>query len=243
MAHDPLRISVTGRLQPPSNANLIGTDHLGRDLFSRVVYGSRLSLLVGVVVVLISTTGGIVLGLVGGYTKTLGNVVMRLVDGMMAFPGIVLALALVAALGSSLTNVIVALAIVYVPRVARVVHAAVLSQKSLDYVTAAEGLGANASRVMFRHLLPNSIPPVIIQSTFIFAYAIIGEASLSFLGVGVPPGTPTWGAILNEGRAYMQQAPWIVLFPGGAIFVVVLGLNLLGDGLRDLLDPRLRGVE
>lgn len=240
--HDPSFIAIRERLQPPSlsSGHLLGTDHLGRDIFSRMLYGARVSVIVGASVVILSSLIGIVIGLFGGYSRRFGNFLMRIIDGVMAFPEIVFALALIAALGSSLTNVIIALTFVYVPRVARVVHACTLALRNQEFVLAAEALGGGTMRVAFRHILPNTLGPVVVQGTFIFAYAVISEASLTFLGVGLPPGTASWGVILAEGRNYLLDAPWITTFPGLAIFLLVLNLNILGDGLRDLLDPRSR---
>lgn len=237
---DPGSVAMRNRFAEPSAASLFGTDHLGRDLLSRVIYGARLSMLVGTFVTLIACGAGVLVGLIGGYSRYLGNVLMRVVDGLLALPGIILALALIAVFGSNSVNVVLALGFVFIPRVARVVHGVVMELKQRDYVTAAVALGAKDRRVIARHLLPNAMGPVIVQASFIFANAVISEAGLSFLGVGVPAGTPSWGSILSEGRLYMQTAPWITLFPGIAIFVTVLSLNILGDAVRDQLDPRLR---
>lgn len=235
---DPQLINVRARLIAPGGEFLLGTDHLGRDLLARVLYGARVSLLVGVSVTLGATAGGIVLGLLGGYgNRLVSSLIMRVIDGMMAFPGILLALALVAVLGPRLSNTILALSIVYTPRMARVVQAAVLQTKVRDYVEAAVALGARQTRVMMRHILPSVVTSILVQGTFAFAYAVIAEAGLSFLGVGAPPDIPTWGNILSTGRSHMLVAPWITLIPGLAIFVTVMALNLLGDGLRDLTDP------
>lgn len=239
---DPQRIDVKARLAPPNPSHWMGTDDVGRDVWSRVVYGTRLSMVVGGTVVLFSFTGGIVFGLLGGYYRPLDNVLMRIMDGFMAFPGIILAIALMASLGPSVLNVIVALGIVYVPRVARIVRGSVLVIRETPYVEAALALGVPDLIVLGRHVLPNCLSPVIVQGTFIFAAAVLGEAALSFLGVGVPPQIPSWGNVLAEGRLYLQQAPWLTLFPGAAIMGCILGLNLFGDGLRDLLDPKMQGV-
>lgn len=239
---DPQRIDVKARLAPPNPSHWMGTDDVGRDVWSRVVYGTRLSMVVGGTVVLFSFTGGIVFGLLGGYYRPLDNVLMRIMDGFMAFPGIILAIALMASLGPSVLNVIVALGIVYVPRVARIVRGSVLVIRETPYVEAALALGVPDLIVLGRHVLPNCLSPVIVQGTFIFAAAVLGEAALSFLGVGVPPQIPSWGNVLAEGRLYLQQAPWLTLFPGAAIMACILGLNLFGDGLRDLLDPKMQGV-
>ena len=239
---EPQRLDVQARLAPPTPAHWMGTDDVGRDVWSRVVHGTRLSMVVGGAVVLLSFVGGIAFGLLGGYYRPLDNVLMRIMDGFMAFPGIILAIALMASLGPSVVNVILALGIVYVPRVARIVRGSVLVIRETPYVEAALALGVSDPVVLARHVLPNCLSPVIVQGTFIFAAAVLGEAALSFLGVGVPPQIPSWGNVMAEGRLYLQQAPWLTLFPGAAIMACILGLNLFGDGLRDLLDPKMQGV-
>jgi peptide/nickel transport system permease protein len=197
---------------------------------------------VGGLVVLLAVAAGLLVGLLAGYYRALDNVLMRVMDGLMAFPAILLAIALMASLGPSLRNVVVALGVVYTPRIARIVRGSVLVVRELPYVEAARAAGASDLAILRRHVLPNCLSPVIVQGTFIFALAVLGEAALSFLGVGAPPAAPSWGNILAEGRLYMQQAPWLVLAPGVAIMATILGLNLFGDGLRDALDPKLRGV-
>ena len=239
---EPQLLDVKARLAPPNPTHWMGTDDVGRDVWSRVVYGTRLSMLVGGVVMLFSFVGGIIFGLLGGYYRPLDNVLMRIMDGFMAFPPIILAIALMASLGPSVVNVIVALGVVYVPRVARIVRGSVLVIRETPYVEAALALGVPDLIVLLRHSLPNCLSPVIVQGTFIFAAAVLGEAALSFLGVGVPPQIPSWGNVLAEGRLYLQQAPWLTLFPGAAIMGCILGLNLFGDGLRDLLDPKMQSV-
>jgi peptide/nickel transport system permease protein len=242
IAGDPGHMDVAGRLKAPSRAHWFGTDDVGRDVWSRVVYGARLSLLVGAAVVLFSFAVGVTCGLVAGFYRRLDNPVMRVMDGLMAFPAIVLAIALMAALGASVVNVIVAIGVVYSPRVARVVRGSVLVIRETSYVEAARALGAADLVLMARHVLPNCLSPVIVQASFVFAAAVLTEAALSFLGVGVPPYVPSWGVILAEGRLYIQQAPWLVIYPGVAIMLTIFGLNLFGDGLRDLLDPKIRGL-
>ena len=242
LAGDPLRIDVARRLTAPGQTHWFGTDDVGRDVWSRVVYGARLSLLVGAAVVALSFVMGLGCGLIAGYYRRLDNLVMRVMDGLMAFPAIILAIALMASLGPSVLNVIVAIGIVYAPRVARIVRGSVLVIRETAYVEAARALGASDVVVIARHVLPTCLSPVIVQASFVFAAAVLTEAALSFLGVGVPPYVPSWGNILAEGRLYLQQAPWLVLYPGAAIMLTIFGLNLLGDGLRDLLDPRLRGI-
>ena len=239
---EPQRLDVQARLAPPTASHWMGTDDVGRDVWSRVIHGTRLSMIVGGAVVALSFVGGIVFGLLGGYYRPLDNVLMRIMDGFMAFPGIILAIAMMASLGPSVVNVIVALGIVYVPRVARIVRGSVLVIRETPYVEAALALGVPDLIVLRRHVLPNCLSPVIVQGTFIFAAAVLGEAALSFLGVGVPPQIPSWGNVLAEGRLYLQQAPWLTLFPGAAIMGCILGLNLFGDGLRDLLDPKMQGL-
>jgi peptide/nickel transport system permease protein len=240
---DPQRLDVKARLAAPSAVHWFGTDDVGRDVWSRVIHGARLSMLVGGSVVLFAVVAGLFFGLLGGYYPALDNVLMRVMDGLMAFPGIILAIALMASLGPSVVNVIIALGVVYVPRVARIVRGSVLVIRETPYVEAARALGVPDFAVLIRHVLPNCVSPVIVQVTFIFAAAVLGEAALSFLGVGIPPQIPSWGNVLGEGRLYLQQAPWLTLFPGAAIMACILGLNLFGDGLRDLLDPKLKGVQ
>ena len=241
VAGNPTRMDVASRLAPPSALHWFGTDDVGRDVFSRVIHGARLSLLVGSAVVAFSLVVGVSCGLIAGYYRRLDNAVMRVMDGLMAFPAIILAIALMAALGPSVTNVVVAIGVVYSPRVARVVRGSVLVIRETAYVEAARALGAADATLIGRHVLPNCLSPVIVQGSFVFAAAVLTEAALSFLGVGVPPFVPSWGNILSDGRLYLQQAPWLVLYPGAAIMMTILGLNLFGDGLRDLLDPKLAG--
>lgn len=240
--YDPLDIDVMRRLSGPSLGHPFGTDNAGRDVLSRVIFGARVSLLVGGLVVLCSAGAGVLVGLSAGYFVRMDRVLMRIMDGLMAFPSILLAIALMAALGAKLSNVIIALAIVYTPRVARVVRSVTLVARELDYVHAAQALGASDARKLFRHILPNCLAPVIVQGTFVFAESVLAEAALSFLGVGLPPYVPSWGSIITAGRMFMETAPWMTVAPGLAILVTVLGLNLLGDGLRDLADPRLRNA-
>lgn len=236
----PNDFDVVNRLQPPTIERPFGTDDLGRDIFARVIFGARISLLVGFSVSAACLVVGGLFGLLAGYYRRVDGVLMRVMDGFMSFPNIVLAILLMASLGASLQNIVIALSITYMPRMARVVRGAVLQVREQVYVEAASALGARDHRLLGRHILPNAISPIIVQWTFIFAYAILGEASLSFLGVGVPPDIPTWGTILSEGRVYIQRAPWMTVLPGLAILWTVLGLNLMGDGVRDMLDPRLR---
>jgi peptide/nickel transport system permease protein len=238
--HNPLLVRPEIRLSPPGAEHRFGTDNFGRDLYSRTVYGARLSLMVGGMVALLAGLAGTALGLLGGYYPRVDLVLMRIMDGMMAFPGIVLAVGIMAALGPRVTNVIVAISIVQTPRVVRVVRSVVLSLREMQYVEAARCMGVSDWRMLFRHILPNCISPLVVQCTFIFSEAVLGEASLSFLGVGAPPEIPSWGVILGEARLYIRNAPWMMFLPGSALTVTVLALNLLGDGIRDWLDPRLR---
>ncbi|AZO30649.1 MULTISPECIES: ABC transporter permease [unclassified Mesorhizobium] len=235
----PSKLSIASRLHPPSLDHLFGTDDLGRDVFTRMLYAARTSLSVGFAVVVLSSIIGTILGLTAGYFKRLDTPVSRLIDAVMAFPDILLAIALVAALGPTAVNVVVALGIVYAPRIARVVRASTLVIRELPYVEAARALGVPTPVILIRHVLRNVTSPLLVQATFIFANAILAEAGLSFLGVGISPDIPTWGTMIATGRQYMDQAGWVMMFPGAAIVVTVLSLQLLGDGLRDLLDPRL----
>jgi len=238
--YTPDEMNVDYRLLGPSAFHLMGTDEFGRDLFSRVLYGARNSLFVAFFIVVVAVGLGLVFGLLAGYYPRVDSIIMRVMDGLMAFPGIVLAIAMMGAMGPSMVNVIVALGIVYTPRVARVVRSFILTVRESQYIEAARSIGAMDLRILLRHILPNCISPIVVQASFIFSYAILGEAALSFLGVGVPATLPSWGNILSEGRVYMQIAPWLTVFPGLSIMITVLGLNMMGDGLRDYLDPRLQ---
>ena len=239
---DPNRISVRNRLAAPGDGSLLGRDYLGRDLWSRMVYGSRISLIVGASAAALSALGGTLVGLIGGYSRgRAGVLLMRVVDTIMSFPATLLALSLMAVLGQRVSNIVIALSVTYVPRIARVVHASTLQIRELDYVTSALAIGVGTLRLLLRHILPNAIGPLFVQTSFIFAYAVIAESGLSFIGVGVPVGTPSWGSILADGRSFLLSAPWIMMCAGAAIFVLVLSLNIIGDALRDKLDPRLSG--
>ena len=237
--HNPVQVRARFRFRAPSLDAYFGTDNFGRDIFTRVVYGARLSIMIGFATVATTAVVGTAIGLLAGYFRRFDNILMRVMDALMAFPTILLALALAAALGPSAVNIVIALSAVYIPRVARVVRASVLVVREADYVHAAHAVGASHLRIMVEHILPNSMAPLMVQLTFVFAYAVIAEAVLSFLGVGPPPPTPSWGNIIAEGKDYIREAAWITLFPGIAIAMTVLGLNLLGDGLRDVLDPRM----
>ncbi|MBU1312467.1 MULTISPECIES: ABC transporter permease [Pseudorhizobium] len=238
--YSPSKLSIVNRLKPPSEVYWFGTDEFGRDVFSRTIFAGRLSLLVGAAVVTLSALIGVTLGLLAGFFKRLDTPIARLIDAMMAFPDILLAIALVAALGPSLTTVIIALAIVYAPRLARIVRASTLVIRELPYVEAAQALGISTFHIMTRHVLRNLVSPILVQGTFLFASAMLAEAGLSFLGLGVSPEVPTWGTMIAAGRQYIGQADWMTLFPGIAIILAVLSLQMVGDGLRDMLDPKLR---
>ncbi len=238
--YDPMRSNFRARLAPPSMLHWFGTDHFGRDLLSRVIYGGRASLEIGVLVVLLTGIAGTAIGAIAGYFRRLDNLLMRLMDALMAFPAILLAIVISAVLGSSIINVVIALSIATAPHTARIVRASVLVVREMEYVEAARALGASDLRVLFGHVLINSLAPLIVRLTYVFAIAILAEAVLSYIGVGPPPPTPTFGNIIAGERDFMESAPWTVLFPGLAIVISVLGLNLLGDGLRDVLDPRMK---
>jgi peptide/nickel transport system permease protein len=243
VAGDPNAMNVRMRNLPPSATHWFGTDALGRDLFLRVVYGSRISLAVSTAVALLCLVVGTFLGVVAGYFGGwIDNVLSRIMDSLMAFPSILLALGVMASLGASLENVVIALSLVYAPRVARVARAPVISERSREYVQAAASLGASHGRILFRHILPNVMSPVIVQATVVFAYAMVAEATLGFLGLGVPPPDPTWGNLLSDGRRFLMTHPLQTIFPAVALGVTVLGINIFGDGLRDMLDPRMRGA-
>jgi peptide/nickel transport system permease protein len=236
----PEKMQVRLRFKTPDFAYPLGTDNYGRDIYSRLVHGARLSLAIGFAVALITGILGTAIGVTAGYFKRLDSPLMRLMDALMAFPAILLAIAIAAALGPSAMNAVIALAVVYTPRTARIVRSAVLVVRETDYVQAAKACGARDRWIIWRHILPNSMAPLIVQLTFIFAYAILAESILSFLGVGPPPPTPTWGNMIAEGKDYLREASYMCFFPGVAVALTCLALNLLGDGLRDVLDPRLR---
>ncbi|MNO23130.1 Glutathione transport system permease protein GsiD [compost metagenome] len=237
LPQSPSYIDPSQRLLSMSVGHWFGTDHFGRDIFTRTIYGARVSLIVGLIVSVLSVILGTITGLVSGYYKKLDFLIMRIVDGMLAFPGLLLALALVAALGGSVTNIIIALTFSIFPAVARIVRSAVLQITPLQYIEAAKTTGTSDLTIIFRYILPNVLSPIIVQGTFIFARAILAEAALSFIGVGVTPDTPTWGNMLQEAQVYISIAPWFSIFPGLAIVITVLALNVLGDGIRDVLDP------
>lgn len=240
-SYDPTQITPALRLRPPDADHWFGTDDFGRDVFTRIAYGARLSLQVGVISVALAASIGITLGIIAGYYGGwIDSLIMRLIDVMLAFPGILLALAIVAILGRSLTNVMIAVGISAVPVYARMARGTTLSVKNIDFITAARAIGAPTPRIMVRHVLPNITAPLIVVATNGVASAIIAGAALSFLGLGAQPPTPEWGVMLAEGRVYLRNAWWVTTFPGLAIMVTVMAINLMGDGLRDILDPRLR---
>jgi peptide/nickel transport system permease protein len=238
--YPPNRQDLLETLQKPSAAHLFGTDDLGRDVLSRVIYGSRVSLEVGLISITVALIGGIVVGLISGYRGgRIDDILMRIMDAISAFPSLILALAITAALGAGIGNTMIAIGVVYTPLFARLVRSQALTIRELDYCLAARTLGAGDLRMMFRHIWPNATAPIIVQASLSVSSAIIVEASLSFLGVGVLPPTPSWGSILNDGYKVLELAPWMAIAAGGAIFITVLGLNFLGDGLRTALDPRM----
>jgi len=238
--YDPLRNNFRARLQAPGALYWFGTDHFGRDILSRVIHGARISLTIGAAVVVVTGVFGTLIGAVAGYFRSLDDPIMRLMDALMAFPAILLAMAIAATMGASVTNVVIALAIATTPHTARIVRGSVLVVREMEYVEAARALGASEARVLIRHVLVNAMGPLIVRLTYVFAIAILAEAALSYIGVGPPPPAPSFGNIIANGRDFMIDALWITIFPGLAIMIAVLGLNLLGDGLRDVLDPRMR---
>lgn len=239
--YDPNYQDYTQLRQPPSLDHPFGTDQVGRDVYSRVIYGTRISLLVGMIAVGIGMTAGVLIGLVAGiYRGWMDETLMRVMDAIHAFPALVLALAITAALGTGIVNIMIAIGIVYMPSYARLVRGQVLSVRERDFVVAAQLLGASMPRLMFLHIWPNVTAPIIVQASLNVSTAILTEASLSFLGLGVRPPTPSWGSSLQGGYQYLSTAPWLSIYPGIAIFIAVLAFNLFGDGLRQLLDPRLR---
>lgn len=237
---DPLKNNYRARLGEPGATHWFGNDSYGRDVLSRVLHGARLSLAIGAAVTLLVGLAGTTIGALAGYFDRADGPLMRTMDGLMAFPPVVLAIAIAAVLGPSTVNCIVALAVAYTPRTARVVRAAVLVTRQAEYVEAARAIGAGHLRILVRHVLLNSMAPILVQLTFVFALAVLAEAVLSFIGVGPRPPTPTFGNVIADGRNYLAEAPWICAAPGIAVMTLVIGLNLLGDGLRDVLDPRLR---
>lgn len=238
--YGPYGMKVMDRLLPPSAAHWLGTDEFGRDLLTRIIYGARVSISVGLVVALLSSFLGLIIGVYATYYKVLDHILMRICDGLIAIPGILLAIALMAALGASAFNVIVALTVVFTPNIARVVRSTALVVREQTYIEAMHAQGASHSRIIWLHIVPNTLSPLLVQATFVFAEAIISEAALSFLGAGIPAPEASWGNILQAGKLVIYKAWWMVVFPGVAIILSVLSLNLFGDGLRDYLDPRVK---
>jgi peptide/nickel transport system permease protein len=238
--YKPNASNFRARLQPPGAEHWFGTDHFGRDILSRSIYGGRLSLFIGLSVAIFTGVFGTLIGAVSGYFRKLDNLLMRIMDALMAFPAILLAITVAATLGASVPNVILALGIASTPHTARIVRGSVLVVREMEFVEAARALGASHLRILFRHILANALAPLIVRLTYVFASVILAEAVLSYIGVGPPPPAATFGGIIANGRDFMVEAPWVTLFPGLIILVVVLGLNLLGDALRDVLDPRIR---
>ena len=236
---DPMKLNPIKRLRVPGEGMLFGTDMYGRDVFARTLHGSRISLLVGLSAAAVSTLFGLTIGLMAGYNRLFDTIVMRFMDGIMAIPSILLAIALVSLTGASVGIVIVAISIPEIPRVVRLVRSVVLTIREQPYVEAAISVGARLPKILLRHILPNTLAPLIVQATYVCASAMITEAILSFLGAGTPPDIPSWGNVISEGRQYFQRAPWIIFFPGVFLTITVLAVNILGDGLRDGLDPRI----
>lgn len=239
-SQDPLEVNMKLVNQAPSAEHLFGTDAYGRDVLARCLYGGRVSFKVGVLTVCCTAVLGTFLGLWAGYFRKVDLIVMRAIDGLTAFPAIVLGMALIAVFGQDDWNLILALSIVYTPGMTRIVRSVVLSVKESEYIEAARAIGAKTMRIQLRHILPNIVSPLIVQATLIFGYAVLAEAGLSYLGLGTQPPNPSWGNILNEGKSSMMVAPWLTTIPGIFIFSTVLSLNLLGDGLRDRFDPKLK---
>ncbi len=240
--YDPIEISIENSLLAVSWEHPFGTDEMGRDVLTRVLFGARISLWVGAVATFYSGVFGVLFGLLSGYYQTFDSIFSRLVDGLMVFPGLIMAILLMAALGPSTNNVIIAMVILYTPRIVRVVRSSVIVIKNEDYIDSARVLGANDLRILFIHILPNAFAPLIVQVAFGFAWAILVESGMSFLGLGMPAPTPSWGNIISDGRNFIYNAPWIMMFPGMALSLAVMGLNFIGDGLRDYLDPHLQNT-
>jgi peptide/nickel transport system permease protein len=235
----PTEQNVINRLKPPSADFWFGTDFLGRDVFARVIHGARVSLVVGLFVAVVATAIGLVTGLIAGYIRTLDAIIMRIMDGLMSIPAILLAIAMISISGATLTTVIVAITIPEIPRVVRLVRSVVLTVREEPYVEAAIAAGTKLPFILIRHILPNTIAPLIVQATYICGAAMLTESILGFLGAGIPPEIPSWGNIMSEGRTYFQLTPWIIFYPGIALALTVLAVNIVGDGLRDTLDPRI----
>lgn len=233
----PYEMEVSNRLAAPSAEHIFGTDSYGRDVFARVIYGLRVSLAVGFIIAAVSSVIGTVLGLLSGYFTRLDVILMRIIEGIMAIPSILMAIALMSALGTNITNVIISLCIVYIPSVAKVARGSVLQVKEMTYIESVRSQGASGLRIIFKHIAPNIISPVIVQTTYIFAAAILTESSLSFLGIGIPAPAPSLGNIISEAKAVIHTSWWMTVYPGLAMLLSVVGINILGDGVRDVLDP------
>jgi peptide/nickel transport system permease protein len=242
-SHDPQLLAPALRLKPSSEQFLLGTDAYGRDVMARVIYGGRISLLIGIGSAIISVVGGLFIGLVSGFFKWVDAIIMRIMDGLMAIPAILLAIAVVSLSGASIMTVLIAITLPEIPRVARLVRSVVLSAREEPYVEAAISVGSSLPKIMWRHLMPNTIAPLIVQGTYVCASAILTEAILSFLGAGISPETPTWGNMMAEGRAYFQIKPSLIFWPGLMLSVAILSVNLIGDAARDALDPRMKQRE
>lgn len=236
---DPLEVDPINRLRPPSSEALFGTDNIGRDVFSRTVNGARMSLLIGSSVAILATVAGLVIGLISGFFRRIDSVIMRMMDGLMAIPEFLLAVALMSVTRASVTNVIFAISIAATPRVARLARSVVLTLREQPYIEAAVSVGTPTGKILWRHILPNTMSPVLVQCTYVFASAMLTEALLSFIGAGTPPEVPSWGNGIASGRTYFLIAPWTIYFPGAVLALTVLAVNLMGDGMRDMLDPRL----
>ena len=241
--YDPLKSNLRQRIKPPSLTNVAGTDAFGRDVFTRMAYGARISLTLSLVIVAVTTVVASAIGVTAAWFRRLDNPVMRVMDVLMSVPSLILAIALMGFLGARQENLVLAIVVTQVPRMTRLVRSSVLAVRANEFVELARALGCSDARIMLRHIYPHCLSPVAVQATFLFAQAILIEAALSFVGVGTPPPTPSWGNMLAEGREHISIAWWLTVLPGVSIMLVVLGLNLLGDGLRDLLDPRLRGLD
>jgi peptide/nickel transport system permease protein len=239
IAVDPIEINPIERLRPPSLEHFFGTDNLGRDIFSRTLYGGRISLTVGLSVAVMTALIGLVVGLVSGYIRAVDAVMMRIMDGLMAIPEILLAISLMAISSASIKNVIIAITIPEVPRMARLVRSIVITLREQPFIEAAVSIGTGLPKILFRHVLPNTIAPLLVTATYAFASAVITESLLGFIGAGTPPEIPSWGNIMADGRTYFEIGPWIIFFPGTFLTMTVLAVNIMGDGLRDMLDPRL----
>jgi len=238
--HDPVRTNIEERLQAPSLDHWFGTDHLGIDVYARTMYGGQVSMLVGVLVATLVIGGGLVFGLIAGYNRRLDGPLMRVADAIMAFPTLLLALAVVATWGGNIQNIVLVLTVSGTPGMARLVRGQVLSLREQQFVEGARAIGASTSRIMFRHIAPNTFAPMMVMASLVFAGSVVAEAGLAFLGVGLPTFTPSWGNIIARGRDFLGSSPWISFFPGFILTLMVLAINVIGDGLRDALDPRLR---